>query len=50
VHDYRAAVLIVPSALAPGESNWLINPGHPEFSRIRLHPVEPFRYDPRFFR
>ncbi|MBI3680185.1 MAG: RES family NAD+ phosphorylase [Acidobacteria bacterium] len=31
----RAAILIVPSAIAPAESNWLINPRHPEFSKIR---------------
>jgi RES domain-containing protein len=46
----RAAVLIVPSALAPTESNWLINPRHPEFSKIRLRSVEPFDYDQRFFK
>jgi RES domain-containing protein len=46
----RAAILIVPSALAPTESNWLINPRHPEFSKIRLRSVEPFDYDARFFK
>jgi RES domain-containing protein len=50
VRDHRAAILIVPSALAPAESNWLINPRHPEFSRIRLRSVEAFEYDPRFFK
>jgi len=44
VRDRRAAILIVPSALAPAESNWLINPQHPEFLRIRLQPVEAFEY------
>src|SRR5208337_2393371 len=37
-----AAILIVPPALAPTESNWLVNPRHPEFSKIRLRSVEPF--------
>jgi RES domain-containing protein len=46
----RSAVLIVPSALAPTESNWLINPRHPEFSKIRLRSVETFDYDPRFLK
>jgi len=50
VRDRRAAILIVPSALAPVESNWLINPQHSDFSKIRVHPGEVFRYDPRFFR
>jgi RES domain-containing protein len=47
--DRKNAVLIVPSVLAPSESNWLINPQHPEFRRIRVHPPEDFRYDARFF-
>jgi RES domain-containing protein len=46
----RAAILIVPSALAPTESNWLINPLHPGFSKIKVAPIEKFRYDSRFFR
>lgn len=48
VSEGRAAVLMVPSALAPAESNWLVNPQHPDFSKIRVHPPERFRYDPRF--
>lgn len=47
--DARTAILIVPSALVPAEANWLINPRHAEFSRIRLSSVEPFEYDARFF-
>jgi len=49
VRGGRAAILIVPSALAPAESNWLINPRHSDFSRIRVHPLEAFQYDPGFF-
>jgi RES domain-containing protein len=45
----RAAILRVPSALAPAESNLLINPRHPDFAKIRVHPPEKFSYDPRFF-
>jgi RES domain-containing protein len=45
----RASILIVPSALAPTESNWLINPQHSHFARIRLHQAEALEYDPRFF-
>jgi len=46
----ESSVLLVPSALATNENNWLINPQHPEFKQIELHPVEPLRYDPRFSR
>jgi RES domain-containing protein len=49
VRRSRAAVLIVPSALAPTECNWLLNPLHPDFSRIRLNPPELFQYDTRFY-
>jgi RES domain-containing protein len=45
----RAAVLIVPSALAITENNWLLNPAHPDFHRIKIAGVEPFHYDPRLF-
>ncbi|MGA2593935.1 MAG: RES family NAD+ phosphorylase [Bryobacteraceae bacterium] len=48
VRDGRTAVLIVPSVLAPAESNWLVNPRHADFSKIRVHPAAGFRYDSRF--
>ena len=47
VHEQRACVLIVPSALAPQEMNWLLNPAHPAFARIQIHKPRPFRYDAR---
>jgi len=49
VGDGRAAILIVSSALAPSESNWLINPLHRDFAKIRIHSPEAFQYNPRFF-
>jgi RES domain-containing protein len=45
----REAILVVPSALVPDESNWLLNPEHPDFRRVRIHPPELFAYDARFF-
>jgi RES domain-containing protein len=45
----RDAILIVPSAVAPDEANWLLNPDHPDFTRIRVHTPGPFTYDTRFF-
>jgi RES domain-containing protein len=41
--------LIVPSALAPSEHNWLINPAHAHYAIIRTHKPEPLRYDSRMF-
>ena len=49
IRNRQSSILIVPSALAPMESNWLINPRHPEFRKIRVSPPERFHYDPRFF-
>jgi RES domain-containing protein len=42
-------ILIVPSALAPNENNWLLNPQHAGFKRVVLATVEPLNYDPRMF-
>src|SRR5882724_10231234 len=43
-------LLLVPSALAVNENNWLINPQHSEFKQIAVNPPEPLRYDSRMFR
>ena len=50
VKKAETCLLLVPSALAVNENNWLINPTHPEFRKIALHEPEPLRYDPRMFR
>ena len=50
VKKAETCLLLVPSALAVNENNWLINPQHPEFKQIVPHPPEPLRYDPRMFR
>jgi RES domain-containing protein len=49
VAERKSAILVLPSALVPSESNWLVNPLHPEFAEIRVQPAEPFHYDARFF-
>ena len=47
--ERKTAILALPSALVPSESNWLVNPLHPEFAKIQVRPAEPFHYDARFF-
>ena len=42
-----SAVLQVPSAISAAEWNFLLNPAHPEFSRIQLGKVRRFEMDPR---
>jgi RES domain-containing protein len=42
-------VLIVPSALAPHENNWLLNPQHKAFGKVGIFDPEPLVYDSRMF-
>jgi RES domain-containing protein len=44
------AILSVPSAVIPEERNYLLNPVHPEFKRIRLGEPKPFHFDPRMWK
>jgi RES domain-containing protein len=43
----KDCILIVPSALVPNENNWLINPLHEEFQKIKIRETEPLTYDSR---
>jgi RES domain-containing protein len=44
-----SAVLEVPSAVVESESNYLLNPAHPDFSALIIEPPQPFTFDPRLF-
>jgi RES domain-containing protein len=46
----ETCLLLVPSALAVSENNWLINPQHSQFKEIELNVPESLRYDARMFR
>jgi len=50
VREARTAVLAVPSALLPSEKNFVINPAHRDFGRVRVGPIEPLDLDPRLLR
>lgn len=41
-------VLRVPSAVVPGDFNYLINPLHSMISEVAIAAVEPFEFDSRF--
>jgi RES domain-containing protein len=45
-----AAILGVPSAAIPEERNYLLNPAHADFKRIRVHRPVAFRFDPRMWK
>lgn len=46
----REAALSVPSAVVPPERNYLLNPSHPEFGKIRIGAPQPFSLDPRLWK
>jgi len=46
----RSAVLAVPSVIVPQETNFLVNPLHPDFSRVKIGPARNFDLDPRLSR
>ncbi|MBA3072235.1 MAG: RES domain-containing protein [Anaerolineae bacterium] len=48
--ECRTALLAVPSAILPIETNYLLNPAHPEISKVRIIGEEPFFYDPRLIK
>ncbi len=47
----QSLALAVPSAIIPQETNYLINPLHPDFQdSVRIKTIEPFTFDERFFK
>lgn len=46
----RSTVFRVPSVIVPIEDNYVLNPHHPDFRRIRIFPPEPFGFDPRMWK
>lgn len=45
-----SAVLQVPSAIVPHEYNFILNPAHPDYCRIRLGSPQLFRFDGRLWK
>ncbi len=49
IHSLRSCVLKVPSAVVHGDFNFLINPYHQDFKKIKIHRVHDFPFDKRIF-
>ena len=47
LREFETACLRVPSAVVPGESNFLLNPLHEDFTRLIVGEPESFELDPR---
>jgi len=50
IREKKFLVMEVPSAVVPGDLNYLINPDHPAFNRIKIVSAEPYDFDLRLFR
>ena len=50
ITEASTAVMSVPSALIPTERNYLLNPSHKGFQRIRIGEPILFRFDPRMWK
>jgi len=48
--ENKTAVLRAPSAIITEEFNYLLNPQHPDFSRIKAHAGEKFMFDKRLLK
>ncbi|MEC3881369.1 RES family NAD+ phosphorylase [Parapedobacter sp. 10938] len=49
VANAKCAVLKIPSVVTYGDFNYLINPKHPDFSRIKVDSLVKFPFDRRLF-
>ncbi|MBC7866692.1 MAG: RES family NAD+ phosphorylase [Gloeobacteraceae cyanobacterium ES-bin-316] len=49
IKDNSAVALKVPSAIVDEENNYVINPNHPDFKKIKLKAVSRFKFDDRLF-
>ena len=45
----RSPILAVPSVIIPEETNYLLNPAHPDFKSVAIGKPAPFALDPRLF-
>jgi RES domain-containing protein len=46
----KSAVLAVPSAVIPDENNFILNPLHPDFVKIKIENAVAFNFDRRLWR
>jgi RES domain-containing protein len=49
IKNGATAILVVPSAVIPQELNYLINPDHPDFKKMKISKPVPFNLDERMF-
>ncbi|HEU5124757.1 MAG TPA: RES family NAD+ phosphorylase [Verrucomicrobiae bacterium] len=45
-----SVILAVPSVIIPAERNYLINPNHSDFKKIKIENATDFAFDPRLLK
>jgi len=50
VRSARSLALALPSLLSKSEINFLLNPKHPGFKKVKVGPHVEYRFDPRLLR
>ena len=50
VNEARSAVLALPSMLSTSEFNFLLNPNHPGYKKIKIGAPVEYRFDPRLLK
>jgi RES domain-containing protein len=45
----RQLLLKVPSAIVEEENNYILNPEHPDFKKVKIAAVKKFQFDKRLF-
>lgn len=49
MQDKNSLAISCPSAVVQQEQNYLLNPAHKDYSKIRLKEVSNFHFDERLF-
>ena len=49
VNDNKGLILKVPSAIVQDDYNYLINPQHKDFGKVKIIESRPFNFDKRLF-
>lgn len=47
LQEAKHLALRLPSVIIPTEYNYILNPLHPEFKKVKIKDVRPFTFDPR---
>lgn len=50
VESRQSVILEVPSAIVPTEKNYLINPAHSNFGKLKIGSPTKFEFDPRLIK